>query len=625
MDRNSLRKPLSLFFLVVAAFLFLGAARLIPTSESPETVIVNGGIDKNVKVVELKDFTKQEVRAAGITLARDLTVHISAVGGGDRSLWQDAFADNESQRMFASGWIIDAKTRELIWDMTMENTSGRSDRRTCEQDIVLKKGSYEVYFQAYGYASGGTFSHFSMNIDRREHHRSSSRILNGILNLVGADQEDRYQDFMEYAKDRWGITLTVPEQDASFVQEFEAPMKTPNVVLAATNLGDNAVVRKSLEVRKNVHIHIYAIGEGTKGDGVDDYGWLVNADTRERVWDMNTKNVEYAGGGSKNIKYDGDISLTQGGYELYFITDGSHSADDWNARPPFDPLRYGVTVTVGTPGDGDAIRVSDARDEDKNVIVQLTEARNDDYKSAGFTLKKDTQVRIYALGESENDDRDMADYGWIVNARTHEHVWTMERSETFHAGGASKNRMADEVITLPKGSYVAYYQTDGSHAFDDWNSDPPFDPEHWGITIMGIGKTFDKSDVAAFSESNEEGVLAQIVRVRNDEHERRHFSIPSRTAIRIYAIGEADGDEMADYGWIENAETGQRVWEMEYDKTSWAGGAKKNRLFDKTITLDKGDYEVHFKTDGSHAFNDWNDDPPEDRGHWGITIYGDRR
>jgi hypothetical protein len=60
---------------------------------------------------------------------------------------------------------------------------------------------------------------------------------------------------------------------------------------------------------------------------------------------------------------------------------------------------------------------------------------------------------------------------------------------------------------------------------------------------------------------------------------------------------------------------------MEFDATSWAGGAKKNRLFDKTITLDKGEYELHYRTDGSHAYNDWNDDPPDDRTHWGVTIY----
>ncbi len=621
MDRNSFQKPISVLLLIIAAFVFLGIT--VPPRPEPSRSVSSqsDGTGKDMEIVSLKDFTKQEVRGAGITLTKDVKVHISAVGGGDRSFWQDAFGDNESQQMFASGWIIDANTRELVWDMTMDNTSGRSDRRTSEKDMTLKKGSYEIYFQAYGYASGGSFSRFSMNIDRREQRHSSSKVFGGILNLVGADNEDRYDDFMEYAKDRWGITVTVPEEDASSVQTFGAPMISKDAIVVETDLGDNVRFRKILDVGKDVRVHIYAVGEGQQSDDIDDFGWLVNTETRQRVWDMNVKDVEYAGGASKNIKYDGDVTLSKGKYELYFVTDGSHSNDDWNARPPFDPFDYGITITLKNAGDKDAIKVLDMNDEDKNVIVKLTEARDDDYKSAGFSLSKETPVRIYALGESENDNRNMADYGWIVNAKTHERVWTMERRDTYHAGGASKNRLSDEVMTLPKGSYIAYYQTDGSHSYNNWNSDEPFDPEHWGITIMGVGKDFNAKDVSVFSEEKEDGVLAQLIRVRDDEHQRQRFNVSSRMTVRIYAIGESSDDEMADYGWIENAETGQRIWEMEYDKTSWAGGAKKNRLFDKTITLDKGEYEVHFKTDGSHAYNDWNDNPPEDRTHWGITVY----
>ena len=77
----------------------------------------------------------------------------------------------------------------------------------------------------------------------------------------------------------------------------------------------------------------------------------------------------------------------------------------------------------------------------------------------------------------------------------------------------------------------------------------------------------------------------------------------------------------SDYAWIENAKNGEVVWEMTYRTTTHAGGSKKNRVFDKTVYLEKGEYEVHYQTDDSHAFNDWNDDAPDDRTHWGVTIY----
>ena len=65
---------------------------------------------------------------------------------------------------------------------------------------------------------------------------------------------------------------------------------------------------------------------------------------------------------------------------------------------------------------------------------------------------------------------------------------------------------------------------------------------------------------------------------------------------------------MVDYGWIEDAKSGRRVWEMTYRMTEHAGGAKKNRRFDGVIRLPAGEYVLRYETDGSHSFGDWNAD-----------------
>ena len=624
MNPNSLIKSLFTFLFIALAFFFMGTSG--PISIDPNNAYANGNNpkDKGTEIVSLKDFTKEEVRVAGITLSKDLNVHINAVGGGDKSFWSNLANDNESEQMYAAGWIINADTRELVWDMTMDNTSGRSNRRTCEENLTLKAGSYEVYFMAYGYSSGTNFSHWSANIDRRRTHHSSDRLFGGLLNIFTGNSEENYDDFMEYAKDTWGITLSVPPDDASAVSTFDAPRSDKLALLSKTRVGDDVVFRKDLNVDREVKLRVYAVGEGQRSNDVNDFGWIVNTETRERVWDMSLKDVRYAGGAHKNIKFDGDVTLPKGTYELVYVSDDSHSNDDWNARPPYDPFNYGITISLTNAKDRDAVKITDPTEEDKNVIVKLTEMRDNDYRSAGFSLKQETKVRVYALGESVDNNSEMADYGWIMNTGTREKVWKMEARESYHAGGAEKNRLFDEVITLPEGNYLACYQTDDSHSYDDWNADAPFDPKHWGLTIMGLGAGFDPKSVSAFTEDNEKGVIAQLIRVRDDEHVHQTFSLKEKTRIHIYALGEADGDELADYGWIRNVETGERVWHMNIDETSWAGGAKKNRLFDKSITLDKGDYEVHFKTDDSHAYGDWNDDPPDDRTHWGITIYSEQ-
>jgi hypothetical protein len=78
---------------------------------------------------------------------------------------------------------------------------------------------------------------------------------------------------------------------------------------------------------------------------------------------------------------------------------------------------------------------------------------------------------------------------------------------------------------------------------------------------------------------------------------------------------------MYDYGWIESREKGIVVWEMTYGTTFHAGGARKNRMVNTTILLEKGDYTLRYVTDDSHSYKSWNEDPPDDQQYWGITLF----
>ena len=53
--------------------------------------------------------------------------------------------------MFAYGWIINAQTREIVWQMNVGNTDNVSRRgynRKFDEDIRLPAGEYEAYFTA---------------------------------------------------------------------------------------------------------------------------------------------------------------------------------------------------------------------------------------------------------------------------------------------------------------------------------------------------------------------------------------------------------------------------------------------------------------------------------------------
>jgi hypothetical protein len=61
---------------------------------------------------------------------------------------------------------------------------------------------------------------------------------------------------------------------------------------------------------------------------------------------------------------------------------------------------------------------------------------DDERKRKSFTLDKDSEVRIYAIGEGR--DHEMYDYGWIEDAKSGKAVWEMTYHMTEDAGGAGK-------------------------------------------------------------------------------------------------------------------------------------------------------------------------------------------
>jgi len=406
--------------------------------------------------------------------------------------------------------------------------------------------------------------------------------------------------------------------DMQFVKEYDYETSAQeNVIVNLTRLRDDEFESRGFTLNQPMDLRIYAIGEGT-GSDMADYGWIVDAKTHKKIWEMRYRRTEHAGGASKNRLSDEVVHFDKGSYFIYFVTDGSHSYRDWNSSAPYDQESWGITVSAAdenyNPED-----VSEFKGIDENVIVSLTRLRDDEFESKGFTLNKPMDLRIYAIGEGSG--RDLADYGWIVDANTHKKVWEMRYHDSDHAGGASKNRMVNEVMHFNAGSYIVYFVTDGSHSYRDWNSSPPFDQESFGITVTAAGEDFKAEDISDFEKIEESSVLARLVRMRDDERERQRFTLTKDSEVRIYAIGEGTRSDMVDYGWIEDAETGRVVWEMTYRRTDPAGGARKNRMFDGTIMLKAGEYILYYDSDGSHSFNDWNDDPPFDPVNWGITVY----
>ncbi len=427
------------------------------------------------RIVALHGFETAEVRQQGFTLPRALKVHIYAKGGGLRPILR-ASSDNP---LFAYGWILNAVTREVVWQMDGSNTKRDWEYRVADRYLDLPAGSYEAYFANHGFGQGLFFAQWTRNIDRRTLEARAAARPHGCRAALGADDASLLRHWREQVGN-YGLEIYLPGGQPSEVATFEAPLRWKNIVVTLPADADNGHWTQAFHLRRPDTLHVYAEGEGS-GRTLRDYGWITEARSRLRVWEMAMDKSQYAGGARKNRRQVETLQLPAGDYEASFVTDDSHSPADWNVAPPCDPGLYGLTLSV--PADEDLPAVTLTKPLEWSLLAELVRVGNDQDRRASFSLATAQSVRVYAIAEGGGGD--MADEAWLEDAAG-KRVWTMERGRTHHAGGAFKNRLADEVVRLPKGTYTLRFKTGDSHAYGHWNDDPPWDPEHYGVTVYAV-------------------------------------------------------------------------------------------------------------------------------------------
>lgn len=546
---------------------------------------------ENKTVVDLINFRYRDFAYRNFYLEKKLTLEIECMGWRER--WDDEIA--------AYGWINNLGTREVIWRMNTDNARRYKTQYlwTCKKAIELSPGYYQVcYAVSPVNPRRGDYSSFGEFLD----------------DLFSGFSKQNWRKDAQY----WGIKISTNENNEKHVKT-EGISFDDNSLLSMAPLGDNEYRKQGITLRKDTELRIYAVGEGDEGE-MYDYGWIEDGKTGEHIWKMDYAETGWAGGGDKNRIVETVIEFPKGDYIIYFVTDGSHSYEEWNRFPPYIPQYWGITLW--SPDSVIALEnIVQPFEKDKNqhVMVDLTRVGDNRMKEEGFTIKKSLRVRVRCLGEYSSSGS-FVDYGWIIDADTRKIVWEMTKNNTDYAGGGNKNRMFNGFIDLEPGDYIAYYRTDGSHSYRDWNTGPPYYPEAWGIKIFVIDNNFNPEWVGNYQEKRGKNIIAEIIRIGNRENVSRQFEIKEEQYVRIYILGEGDEDRMYDYGRLED-QNGKVIWQMEYWNCEHAGGAAKNLVSNRVIKLKPGIYTVRYRTDGSHSYNNWNDDPPRDEARWGITVY----
>lgn len=451
------------------------AASILLTVFAPLLRAADAKAQAEPRIVSLKGFEAAEVRSQGFSLPRPMKVHIYAKGGGLRH-FRHSGGDHP---FFAYGWILNAVTREVVWQMDGANTKRDWDYRVADRYLDLPAGSYEAYFANHGFGQSILFAEWTRNIDRRHLQREEGGRPRGFLAAFGVDRDSLLRHWREQVGN-YGLEIYLPGGNPAEVATFEAPLRWKHIVLSLPATADSGHWTQAFHLKKATTLHVYAEGEGS-GRRMHDTGWITDARTRARVWEMTMDKAQYAGGARKNRRQVETLQLPAGDYEATFVTDDSHSPVDWNAAPPCDPGMYGLTLSV--PDEASLAAFAPAKPLAWTPLAELVRVGDDQDRSAALSLATAQSVRVYAIAEGSGES--MADEAWIEDAAG-KRVWTMERSRTQHAGGAVKNRLADEVIHLSKGAYTLRFRTDDSHAYGHWNSDAPWDPEHYGLTVYAL-------------------------------------------------------------------------------------------------------------------------------------------
>lgn len=546
----------------------------------------------------LRNFEKNKVYVKGFVLKKNTVIHIEALGAGEHiphPKLKNYHLDPSG--MFVYAWILNTQTRKVVWRMTVENTEkvGSAFLRKFNGNIELPAGEYELYF--------------STAVSRLIFKRGFFSF-GDILDLIFEGK-----NWYEEGLNKWYVKVQNIDgilKDNALHKEWERIKNA--AIISLTDVKSNDFREFQFEVEKSIPIRIYAIGEGIDGK-MYDYSRITNMVNDKTIWEMKEWDSEHAGGALKNRKVEKVITLKKGKYSLKLYSDDTHYPGNWNANPPFDPVFYGVTLW--SVHKEDRKYVQGLKNKKIKAAITITRVGNNAYIEKIFRVKKKTKIRLLALGEGRNQK--MYDYAWLDDVQTNERIWVMTYDETKHAGGSSKNRMVETEFVLMPGLYRIGYKTDDSHSYEGWNAPPPYNPTLWGVSIY----PYEQNAIEVITNGNKVSSKywnIQIIRVGDDQHRFKKFTLKKLSKITIYAIGEGDDNEMFDYAWIENMKTHKIEWKMLYENTEWAGGARKNRKIRDEIYLPPGNYLLHFKTDDSHSFEEWNDDPPDDMGNYGVSI-----
>jgi hypothetical protein len=237
-----------------------------------------------VTIAEISDLRTGDLEAVGFTLNKDAEVDIEVVG----------LRPYRSRSLCAYAWIIDSETRKPVWEMSRresDRVDGSKVLRRQEEVESLPAGSYELY---YVVREAG----FWYRRDRN------------FFDVIGSlfDDEDDYR-IRRRDVDRCYVSICSDEVRAGDFDTFEPDGGFPDALIRHNGLGDEEFIKTAFELSRPLSLRIYALVELPESYRTPvDHAWIIDNDSRDRVWEVEKRDVDDAGGGEKNQVHDDEVT-----------------------------------------------------------------------------------------------------------------------------------------------------------------------------------------------------------------------------------------------------------------------------------------------------------------------------
>ncbi|MBD3297716.1 MAG: hypothetical protein GF341_03595, partial [candidate division Zixibacteria bacterium] len=233
-----------------------------------------------------------------------------------------------------------------------------------------------------------------------------------------------------------------------------------DVIIDIDDVEPGELQSAAFELKSRGDIQVIAIGaEHERGEAMFAYPWIIDAASRELVWSMDEEFTEAVDDNEWLRRFDDDIDLKPGVYEVYYYAnrpyyfDGYHfdfgnidlgnekdnekfnqeledlldALGKWMKNEKHDlsndELRYLIRklgIEIRSDGNVSTVAMGTGRLEPD---IDLTRPRNDAYLSQAFALDEEAELELYGIGEFYKSEDIMVDWGWIIDARTREQVW----------------------------------------------------------------------------------------------------------------------------------------------------------------------------------------------------------